>query len=68
MTDKEKELVVEYLKENVYDDFEYYCKEFHKKEIRDRLIEGHYDTLAFKLYALKHAWKQLWKPLFDWLK
>ena len=56
MTKEERKLVIEYIKENNLGGL----------VIGDCTINAHYDTLNFKLYALRHAWRELIDKFIFW--
>ena len=56
MTKEERQLVIEYIKEN----------DLGGLVISEYTINAHYDTLNFKLYAFKHAWRKLIDKFIFW--
>jgi len=56
MTKEDRQLVVEYIASNKIILASYVT---HPKNERVKLIKWHYNTTAFKFYAINHAWKEL---------
>lgn len=63
MTKEERKLVIEYLNEDVYINFDSFTD-----VIRERMITNHFDTLNFKVYALRHALRVMFSPLVGFIK